>query len=307
MKIIKCSRDFIQYVKIEKHFSPYTVKSYRNDLEQFADYLKGEFEIITIEDVDFKAIRGFVGSLLRGGFKKSSAERKLAAIKSFFAYLTKRGIVKNNPAVLVKSPRKEKRVPSFLTQTDAARLMDLPRGGKPTDVRNKLILELLYGTGIRAGELCQLDVTAINRSRKTIMVMGKGRKERILPFGDMVALAMDEYLKARGEILKGKKENAFFLNKNGGRLSTRSLQRIVKSFIRKVALLSKSSPHTLRHSFATHLLERGADIRSVQELLGHASLSTTQVYTHVTVRRLKKVYMKAHPRARKNKLKEKTV
>ncbi|TET22070.1 MAG: tyrosine recombinase XerC, partial [Candidatus Cloacimonadota bacterium] len=134
MKIINCSRDFIQYVKIEKHFSPYTVKSYRNDLEQFADYLESEFEIITVEDVDFKAIRGFLGSLLRGGFKKSSAERKLAAIKSFFAYLTKRGIVKNNPAVLVKSPRKEKRVPSFLTQRDAARLMDLPQGKKPTDV-----------------------------------------------------------------------------------------------------------------------------------------------------------------------------
>jgi integrase/recombinase XerC len=307
MKIINCSRDFIQYVKIEKHFSPYTVKSYRNDLEQFADYLESEFEIITVEDVDFKAIRGFLGSLLRGGFKKSSAERKLAAIKSFFAYLTKRGIVKNNPAVLVKSPRKEKRVPSFLTQTDAARLMDLPQGEKPTDVRNKLILELLYGTGIRAGELCQLDTTAINRSRKTVTVMGKGRKERILPFGEMVTVAMDKYLKARGEILKGKKENALFLNKSGGRLSTRSLQRIVKSFIKKVAQLSKSSPHTLRHSFATHLLERGADIRSVQELLGHASLSTTQVYTHITVRRLKKVYMKAHPRARKNKLKEKTV
>ncbi|TET24388.1 MAG: tyrosine recombinase XerD, partial [Candidatus Cloacimonadota bacterium] len=173
--------------------------------------------------------------------------------------------------------------------------------------RNKLILELLYGTGIRAGELCQLDTTAINRSRKTVTVMGKGRKERILPFGEMVTVAMDKYLKARGEILKGKKENALFLNKSGGRLSTRSLQRIVKSFIKKVAQLSKSSPHTLRHSFATHLLERGADIRSVQELLGHASLSTTQVYTHITVRRLKKVYMKAHPRARKNKLKEKTV
>jgi integrase/recombinase XerC len=304
MDITECLAEFIQYLKVEKQFSPYTLRSYKNDLLQFIDYLGTEFKIHDPQDVTFKHIRGFVGSLVRGGFKKSSVERKLAAVKSCFSFLSKRGFIKKNPAAVVKSPRKEKRVPSFLSQDDAERLMNLANGNKSTDIRNRAILELLYGTGMRAQELCSLNTESISLARGTVRVMGKGNKERILPLGEMALSALKHYLSVRPQMAGSKgKTDALFLNKNGSRLSTRSLQRIVHGFIRRVAEVAKASPHTLRHTFATHLLERGADIRSVQELLGHASLSTTQIYTHITVSRLKKVYMKAHPRAGKDELK----
>jgi len=290
---------FHNYLENQKGFSYYTLKAYRKDLSQFTNYLEEKCNVTDVKEVDLKHIRNFVGSLLRGGFKKSSAERKLASVKSFFKFLKKHGYIKNNPARFVKSPKREKRIPSFLTQKDAERLMNLPVSDKPLDIRNKAILELLYGTGIRASELCSLNLDNVNSLRSSIRVMGKGEKERILPLGELTLEALEKYFSVREKLTGKQNTPAVFLNRFGTRLSTRSLQRIVNGFINRVAHLAKSSPHTLRHTFATHLLERGADIRSVQELLGHSSLSTTQIYTHITVNRLKNVYMKAHPRAKK--------
>lgn len=234
-------------------------------------------------------VRDFLGHLLRYGYHHTSAARKLSSVKSFFKFLYRQGFVKINPALDIKTPKLPKRLPKFLTQAQVQEVLDKFSLTK----RDKAILELLYGCGVRAAELVGLNINDIDFYNDQIRVMGKGRKERIIPFGEMAKKALKGYLEER----KDRKTQAVFLNRKGERLSTRSLQRIVNRTLSALADASGINPHIFRHSFATHLLERGCDLKAVQELLGHSSLATTQIYAHLTPERLKEIYKKAHPRA----------
>ena len=286
--------DFIGYLRNERNVSPHTERGYLSDLEQFADFLGG----IKLTGVDHRTLRGFIGHLVKHRTKKSSVARKLSAIRSFFRYLNRKGVITGNPARLVATPRREKRLPAVLTADDAQRLMNAR--GKETDDdrsrRDRAVLETLYSTGIRAAELIGMNRDDISHDDRLVRIRGKGRKERIVPIGRTALGAIDAYL---GPKKTGAENPAVFTGRAGNRLTARTVQRILENRRKKLGLAQKASPHTLRHSFATHLLESGADLRAIQELLGHASLSTTQRYTHVNLDSLMESYDKAHPRARK--------
>jgi tyrosine recombinase XerC len=277
---------------VRRRFSDYTVKSYKTDLEEFSSFLRknGKADFIQI---DRKDIRSFMGELLSYGYKKSSVSRKLSAIKSFCKFLEKNKVIKGNPSVSVKTPKTEKCIPSFLSEEEVRKMLEFSPSDGKLDIRNKAILELLYATGIRAAELVNLDLSMFDRKTKLLKVYGKGKKERIVPVVKTAFQALKRYISES----RGYKEGALFLSKSDKRLTERDLQRIVKKAIVKVATLNQMSPHTMRHTFATHLLNRGANLRAVQELLGHESLSTTQIYTHVSVEKLKEEYKRSHPRA----------
>jgi integrase/recombinase XerC len=277
---------------IRRRFSDFTVKSYKTDLEEFCSFLQKNGKN-NFSEIDRKDIRSFMGELLSYGYKKSSVSRKLSAIKSFCKFLERNKIIKGNPSVSVKTPKTERPIPSFLSEEDIRKMLDFSPQGKELDIRNKAILELLYATGIRASELVNLDFSMFDDKSKLLRVYGKGRKERIIPVAKAAFEALNRYI-SEG---RGFAEGPLFFSKSGRRLTQRDLQRIVKKSIIKVATLNQMSPHTMRHTFATHLLNRGANLRAVQELLGHESLSTTQIYTHVSVEKLKEEYKKAHPRA----------
>lgn len=277
---------------VQRRFSDFTVKSYKTDLEEFCSFLRKK-EKNDFSEVDRKDIRSFMGELLSYGYKKSSVSRKLSAIKSFFKFLEGNKIIKGNPSVSVKTPKVEKNIPSFLSEEEVEKMLDFTGINSELDVRNKAILELLYATGIRASELVNLDLSMFDAKSKLLRVYGKGKKERIIPVAKAAFEALNTYISE----VRGYKKGALFLSKSGKRLGQRDLQRIVKKAIVKVATLNQMSPHTMRHTFATHLLNRGANLRAVQELLGHESLSTTQIYTHVSIEKLKEEYKRAHPRA----------
>jgi integrase/recombinase XerC len=287
--------DFLQYLKNEKNVSPHTERSYLSDLDQFFDFL-GETDLA---GVDHKALRQFVAHLLKLKLKKSSIARKLAALRAFFKYLNRQGILTHNPARLIATPRQEKHLPSVLTADDAQRLMDAPAAPSAlhghTELRDRAVLETLYSTGIRASELIGMNHNDINRYDRLIRIRGKGRKERIVPLGAVALAAIDAYVGQQ----RNPNSSAVFVGPGGKRLTARTVQRILETYRKELGLQQKASPHTLRHSFATHMLESGADLRAIQELLGHASLSTTQRYTHVNLDALMEVYDKAHPKARK--------
>jgi integrase/recombinase XerC len=297
MDIYSLSLRFLKSIESEKNLSSQTVRAYGGDLQQFCDFLSDKTGIKEVEQVDRAHIRSFVSSLHQYGYEKRSVARKLSALKSFFKYLKRKGYIEKEPALNIKSPRLEKRLPVILSQDEARLLMDAPEGDDAFAVRDRAILELLYGAGLRASELCSLDLADIDMYAEVMKVKGKGRKERVLPIGRKASAALKDYLKMRRELMTHGNVEAVFLSRLGTRLTTRSLQRIVRKFILTVSAKSGTNPHVLRHTFATHMLERGADLKAIQDLLGHASLSTTQIYSHVTVDRLKNVYRRAHPRA----------
>ena len=296
--------DFLAWLEKEKQYSDHTLRSYANDLGQFFEFCSDRLGGKPLSSLTHADVRDFLGALLRYGYEKRSAARKLSSVKSFLRFLVRKGTLAANPAIAVKGPRLEQRLPGFLTQyqvheaIDGRRKTEDRRPGMRDEerqvlLRERAILETLYGSGLRAAELVGLDVTDVDFPAESIRVRGKGGKERIVPLGRKEKEALDRWLGYRTH----KDAQPVFTNKNGGRLTTRSIQNIVRKALSRVADVTATNPHALRHAFATHLLERGADLRAVQELLGHASLSTTQIYSHVTVERLKQVYNKAHPRS----------
>jgi integrase/recombinase XerC len=286
---------FVRHLERERNASPHTRRAYEKDLEQFLVHARGQLgREPAPRDVDHLLIRSFLARLHERGLKKVSAARKLAALRTFFRFLCREGVLDKNPARVLASPRVERRIPVHLEEDEVAAFLDVPGEGLAPS-RARAILELFYATGIRCGELVGLDLEDVDRPARMVRVLGKGRKERVVPFGQAAAKALDGYLRERQRLQS--RSEAVFVNQRGGRLTDRYIRYVVAARVTAVAGARRISPHALRHSFATHLLERGADLRSIQELLGHASLSTTQRYTHVNARHILDVYQKTHPRA----------
>jgi integrase/recombinase XerC len=286
---------FLRHLERERNASPHTIRAYAEDLAQLSLYLQRELgRVARPADVDHLLLRGFLAELHARGLSKASSARKLAGLRSFFRYLCREGRLAKNPARALATPRLDKRIPSVLDEAQAASIVEMPGDGTAA-VRGRAILELLYATGIRCAEAVALDVHELDLGARMVRVLGKGRKERVVLFGRRAATALQAWLSERARLPV--RTDALFLNARGGRLSDRSVRSLVATRVKQVALQRRCSPHTLRHSFATHLLMRGADLRAIQELLGHSSLSTTQRYTHVDTRHLLEVYKKAHPRA----------
>lgn len=281
---------FLDFLKGEVGVSPHTLRAYTKDLQEFLSFIEKK-----PKDIDNLDIRSYLAFLHHRKLQKSSISRKLATIRSFFKYLHREGHVKSNPAKLVSSPKVPKNLPRFLTVDEIFSLMDKPEGDTFKATRDKAMLELLYSSGLRVSEMTSLDIVDLDIKESLVRVKGKGKKERIIPVGTDAMKAIQNYLPER--ISLRKKSQALFLNNMGGRLTQRSVRRILLHYSRMINLKGDLSPHTLRHSFATHLLHGGADLRSIQEFLGHSSLSTTQKYTHVDIAHLTDVYDKAHPMA----------
>ncbi len=294
IKLKKHLNGFIEFLKAEQGASQHTLRAYTLDIGEFISFTDKK-----PGDIDNLDIRGFLAFLHHKKLRKSSISRKLAAVRSFFRYLCMEGYVRKNPAKLVSSPKVPKSLPRFLSVDEIFCLLDKPAGDSFRETRDRAILELLYSSGLRVSELTSLDISDLDIKESLIRVKGKGRKERIIPVGSKAMAAIQNYLPER--ISLKKKSSALFLNNRGGRLTERSVRRILLQYSRMVNLKGDLSPHTLRHTFATHLLHGGADLRSIQELLGHSSLSTTQKYTHVDTVHLAEVYDRAHPMAKGGK------
>jgi tyrosine recombinase XerC len=288
--------EFLAYLTHERNASVHTISSYRIDLTQLAAYL--DERKIRLPQIDNVVLRGFLVELYRKNLTKTSAARKLAAIRSFFKFCVRRRWLDDNPAKVVATPRLDQPVPGFLSEEEMRKLLEAPQTDDALGLRDRAILEVFYATGIRLSELVGIRLEDLSLEERMIRVKGKGKKERLVPFGRKAEASLRAYLGVRHEFPLRLGETSIFLNYRGTRLSNRSVQRLTAKYLRQAALSRNISPHSLRHSFATHLLARGADLRVIQELLGHESLATTQKYTHMDVSQLLEIYRKSHPRAK---------
>jgi tyrosine recombinase XerC len=297
---------YMNYLRYERNASPHTIRNYHSDLLQFRDYLQGGDPQAKwdLNSVDALRIRGFLALLFEREKKKASIARKLAAVRAFFKFLAKEGVLTSNPAATVSTPKLDKTLPRIMTEEEMNNFLDrvaeAVKTGEPMMKRDRAILELLYASGLRVSELAGLDPRSVNFDDGMLLVLGKGRKERIVPFGSKAKQALAEYLPIREKVMMETRKSgqtALFLNKKGDRLTTRSVARLVKKYVRLFGPNVRVSPHSMRHAFASHLLTEGADLRAIQEMLGHRSLATTQKYTQVSIKQLIEVYDKAHPKA----------
>jgi integrase/recombinase XerC len=295
--------EFLRYLAVEKNASALTTKSYREDLSQAIDYFRSQGVKAGPEAVTTRHLRAFLVWLHERGYAKTTVARRLAAVRSWFRFLCRRGELTANPADGLRGPRQDKKLPHFLPEREVGQLLTAPTDETPLGLRDRALLETLYSAGLRVSEATGLNLADVDLADGVATVRGKGKRERLVFFGAEAKEAIGKWLGARESVLAanhgGKAaKDAVFLNKNGTRLTPRSVSRILGKYLQAKGLDPEASPHSLRHSFATHLLDRGADIRSVQELLGHRSLTTTQIYTHVTTGKLHENYRKAHPRAK---------
>ena len=299
--------DFLKHLKYERNLSEHTLRNYESDMVQFYNFIappnqEGERRAVDIRALDNLTIREYMGTLYEKKKKKSSIHRKVACLRTFFRFLCREGVLDNNPAVLVSSPRVDRTLPNHLSIEQMIHFIETPETDTVLGKRDRAILELLYASGVRVSELVGLNLTDIDYNNQTLRVKGKGRKERMVPFGSHARTALETYLGVRGELLieadpDDRDPLAVFMNYQGTRITTRSVGRMLDKYCKQCAEVHHVSPHALRHSFATHLLDAGADLRTIQELLGHARLTTTQQYTHVSTDKLMEVYDKAHPKA----------
>ena len=301
--LIEYAEEFLAHLRVEKSASNLTLLSYQTDLNQFFDFLSREFkkplQELTTEMINHKTVRKYLAEMQTAGLNRSTMARKLASMRSFVKYLCREDILPGNPIANVSTPKQDRRLPRFLYPAEIEMLLNAPDTTKALGQRDKAILETMYASGMRVSELVAVNLADIDWDEEMILIRGKGNKERLIPVGRKARIALREYIEnGRAHLLQAGKQtsDAVFLNRFGGRLGTRSISNIIDKYVEEVAIIQKISPHSLRHSFATHLLNRGADLRSVQELLGHVKLSTTQIYTHLTRENIKTIYDNSHPR-----------
>ncbi len=288
---------FIDYLRYEKNYSSYTVSNYERDLESFINFLTKE--VCKINEVDYRVVRLYLIELHNKKYSNKTICRNISSLRSFFKYLLREGKIKNNPMSLITNPKVEQALPNFLYYQELEKILNTPDCKLPLGQRDALILELFYSTGVRVSELVNIKIKDIDFSNQYIKILGKGNKERYVIYGRRCKDLMDSYLDDGYIKLNKKNSDHLFLNNNGSSLTTGGVEYIINKIVKTSGTKSRVSPHTLRHTFATHMLNEGADLKSVQELLGHSDLKTTGIYTHVSNEHLRKVYLSAHPRARK--------